>query len=227
MADPRPILDLIQKHEAGPGAVQAQGVASAYDVVWGRIPREHRPQALMGAPLTRLTLAQVLAWQRDVVARGAASSAAGAYQFIRKTLEGTRALEGVPLDARFDAAMQDRLAVRLLIGRGWRDLVAGKISTVAFAEALAREWASFPVHRDQQGQQRPVKRGQSYYAGDGLNAASAKPEAVIAAIEAALRAGAVAPTEVIDHGQEARLAALEARVAAIEAKLAKVDAALG
>lgn len=226
MADPKPILDMIAKHEAGPGAVRQQGVATDYDVVWGRIPREHRPQALLGAPLTRLTIGQVLHWQRDVVARGSPSSAAGRYQFIRATLEGTRLLEGVALDARFDEATQDRLAVRLLIGRGWSQVVTNRMSVEDFADALAREWASLPVQSDQKGAHRNVERGQSFYAGDNLNRASASPEEVIAAIRVALAAPGAEPGPVQPPaaGDRAEIEALRAQLAEQGERLARLEA---
>lgn len=57
---------------------------------------------------------------------------------------------------------------------------------VAFAKGLAQEWASFPVLVDCRGAHRDIKRGQSFYAGDGLNKALVKPEKVEAVLQAVL-----------------------------------------
>lgn len=172
-----PLLALIRNHEAPAAAARIQG-RTQYGVVYSGIRAADRPER----PLTEMTVAEVIAWQRTVVNRGARSSAAGAYQFIRKTLAGL----GLPQDRLFDELCQDEAAMILLDRRGWAKCEAGQMSVDAFADQLAREWASFPVMADQKGQQRRVKRGESYYAGDGLNAAYVKPDDVLAAIRASL-----------------------------------------
>ena len=180
-----PILALLRRHEAPESAAKAQGVPSSYEVVYSGIPAKHRTKAL----LTTYTVAEILEWQGFVVANGSASSAAGAYQIIRKTLVSL----GLPPKRIFDAACQDECALRLLDVRGWARVEAGTMTTEDFADQLAREWASMPVHKDQKGQKRWVKRGESYYAGDGLNAAHASPEEVMAAVRAALAAPPASP----------------------------------
>jgi hypothetical protein len=82
---------------------------------------------------------------------------------------------------------------------------------------LAREWASLPVQRDQRGATRLVKRGQSYYAGDGLNKASATPEEVLRAVNAAL-----VPPETVIIDTAARMVSLEAEVAALRADVERM-----
>jgi hypothetical protein len=86
-----PILALLRKHESE-GAAKSQGVPNAYCVVYGGIPKANRPKEL----LTTYTIAEIAEWQNFVVSKGAASSAAGAYQIIRKTLEGL----GIPKSER-------------------------------------------------------------------------------------------------------------------------------
>lgn len=57
------------------------------------------------------------------------------------------------------------------------------------------EWASFPVLTDARGKHRDVARGQSFYAGDGVNKALVSPErveAVLDQVKAAARAEAEA-----------------------------------
>lgn len=207
-----PILALLRRHESE-AAAAAQGVPSAYDVVYSGIPAENRPKAA----LTSYPISEVIAWQQFVVAKGARSSAAGAYQIIRKTLLDL----GIPQTEPFDAACQDEAALILLDRRGWDDCEAGRMLPVDFADMLAREWASMPVQRDQRGASRPVKRGQSYYAGDGLNKAGATPEEVMAAIDAAIFAQMPVLAQPFD-----RIADLTARITAFEAWAASVNAAL-
>jgi hypothetical protein len=207
-----PLLALLRKHESE-SAAKAQGVPDGYSVVYSGIPKANRPKAL----LTTYTIGEIVEWQRFVVSKGAASSAAGAYQIIRKTLEGLPFKKA----ERFDEACQDEAAMMLLDRRGWDDCEAGRMSAVDFADMLSREWASLPVQRDQRGSERQVKRGQSYYAGDGLNKAHATPEEVLKAVNAAL-----VPPETVIVDTAARMGELEARVDAFEAWAASVNAAL-
>lgn len=188
-----PLLALIRRHESD-SAVKPQGVPNAYCVVYGGIRKAHRPKAL----LTTYPIAEVIEWQFFVTSQGAASSAAGAYQIIRKTLIGL----APPPSRIFDAECQDELALSLLDRRGWARCEAGTITPEQFGDELAKEWASLPVITG-------PKRGASYYAGDGLNRAHAGVDEVLAAIRAAL-----ATPEPVD-----RLTALERRVAALEARL--------
>ncbi|QDL92558.1 hypothetical protein FDP22_12655 [Paroceanicella profunda] len=176
---PQPILNLIARHESG----------GDYDIVFGGVPASARP----GRPITTMTLRDVIAWQVAAVRAGSRSSAAGKYQIIRRTLEATYPRAGmVPTDL-FDVAGQDRLGVQLLRGRGWDAWCAGALSDVSFADALSREWASLPVQFAQQGGSRWVERGQSYYAGDGLNKALTSPESVLEALKACREPVAVEP----------------------------------
>jgi len=173
-----PILALLRKYEAPPSAAKAQGVPSSYEVVYSGISAKHRTKAL----LTSYPVKEIIEWQGFVVANGAASSAAGAYQIIRKTLVSLN----LPGARVFDAACQDECALRLMDLRGWAKCEAGSMTPEAFGDQLAREWASMPVHTAQKGQKRWVRRGESYYAGDGLNAAHAGPDEVMTAVRAAL-----------------------------------------
>lgn len=210
-----PILRLIRKYESQ-GAVQAQGVDSEYDCVWSGIKPEDRPKKL-----SRLSVGRVLWWQ-DLIDGRYQSEAAGAYQIMEDTL---RTLD-VDQSATFDAATQDALCLQLLDRRGWAKCEAGQLSPEAFGNALAKEWASLPVITGS-------KKGRSYYAGDGLNAAHASVEEVLEAIREALSSAAPAmPVEpartVYDviAELEAENADLLARLAAIETWAATVNAAL-
>ena len=163
----QPVLDLIGRYES----------RGDYDIVYGGIPKAQRPEKL-----TAMTIDQVIAWQKQVVAAGAASSAAGKYQIIRKTLEASIAALRMSGARLFDKATQDQLAMHLLRGRGMQRFLDGQIDVDDMALGLAKEWASLPVPRDMKGQSRQVKAGQSYYAGDGLN----KAHATVAEVEQAL-----------------------------------------
>lgn len=111
---------------------------------------------------TSMTVGEVLAWQSDFVKKGSPSSAVGKYQFVRPTLNGLVQQLRIPKEAKFDAALQDRMAIALLERRGLKDYKKGKITREVFAHNLSKEWAALP---------RVVGENPhaSYYAGDGLN----------------------------------------------------------
>lgn len=176
-AEVRGLLGYIQRFESV-GATTSQGVQSAYQVVYGGIAAKDRP----AEALTSMTVAEVLAWQDSIDARYP-SEAAGAYQVMEDTLRGLVDAGQIDPDAIFNEATQDYVAELLMKRRGLSKFVAGEISAEDFADNLAREWASFPVVRDQQGAKRYVERGQSYYAGDGLNKAHADPDEFLSVVE--------------------------------------------
>lgn len=125
-------------------------------------------QHLLPKPLTKMTIKEVLQinWQKI----GANSSAAGRYQIIKGTLQGLITELKISVNALFDANMQDRLAYHLLRRRGYDAWATGRIDHIEFGKRLAMEWASLPVlagTKNNKGQN--IKRGSSYYAGDGLN----------------------------------------------------------
>lgn len=73
------------------------------------------------------------------------SSALGRYQIVRTTLRKLKVslkLSGAML---FDKALQDRLGVELMRGRGIDIWLAGDMSEDALINALAKEWASLPT----------------------------------------------------------------------------------
>lgn len=128
-------------------------------------------QHLLRTPITKLTLRELLVemptWRKRF---GTLSSAAGAPQIIEKTLRGLITELKLNLNQKYDANLQDRLAYHLLRRRGYDAWVNGKITDTEFAKRLAQEWASLPVLRNgTQGAHRKLNRGESYYAGDGLN----------------------------------------------------------
>lgn len=136
--------------------------------------------------LTSMMLKNVIAFQRRIVKNGAASSASGRYQIIRKTLVGLQSSLALPDSAKFDADLQDRMGVKLLEERGLNAFLAGSKSIESFGNNVAREWAGMPVVTAIRGSQGfTLKPGQSFYAGDGLNKALAGVAGFMRALEAA------------------------------------------
>jgi hypothetical protein len=148
-----------------------QGLA-AYETIIGY--RNEKPGTLP-KPITAMTLEELLAEQKRWVRNlKAPSGAAGRYQIIRPTLLSLIAELGIPLSATFTPELQDRFGLALLQRRGWYQFAAHTLSLRDFGNRLAREWASLPVLSRQQGAHRTVERGESYYAGDGINASLTK-----------------------------------------------------
>lgn len=169
------------------GDIEAPG---GYGVVYAN------KQATLPKPLTSMTVDEVLEAQRTK-GRSWGSSASGRYQFMRATLTGLKKELGLRGSQKFDANLQDRLGYHLLKRRGYEKFVAGNLSLVDFGLALAKEWASLPVLAATKGQKRKVARGQSYYAGDGLNKSLVSSERVETALKKALaaRGGATVPAK--------------------------------
>ena len=113
---------------------------------------------------TSMTVRDVLAWQKQFVEQGNPSSAVGRYQFINSTLRGLVRELRIDENMKFDEALQDKLAARLLERRGIREYVDGKITREEFAHRLSKEWAALPRAIGENPEQ-------SYYAADGLNKA--------------------------------------------------------
>ena len=152
-------------------AIGGEEAPKGYDTVFrNRMDR-------MPKPLTSMTIDEAIA-QGDWRYRNFGSSACGRYQFMKKTLVALKSKLKLRGTEKLTPDMQDQLALQLLVDRGYNRFIAGRISVVDFGKQLAMEWASFPVLADTKGEHRPVKRGQSYYAGDGLNKALITPHEV-------------------------------------------------
>lgn len=134
-------------------------------------------QGKLPIPLTSMTLGEVIAAQASWT-KQFKSSAAGRYQFMRATLIDLRKELGLRDGQIFNGDLQDRLGYHLLKCRGYHEFMAGKIGRTEFGKRLAQEWASLPVLAATKGQKRELTRGQSFYAGDGLNKALVAPERV-------------------------------------------------
>lgn len=121
-------------------------------------------------PLETMTIDEVRDWQnatlKEQISRGIPfnerSSAAGGYQIISGTLDTLVNQMGLTGNETFDAAMQDRMALHLLEGRGLSDYQNGHISLDQFGNNVAGEWASMPKLSG-------AGAGQSVYQGVGTN----------------------------------------------------------
>lgn len=164
-----PLLAFIRKPESG----------GDYNIVYGGIRKSHRPPK----PLTKMTIGEVLKWQDSIDALYP-SEAAGAYQIMEDTLRKLHVEAKFPATALFDKATQDALAVQLLKRRGLDKYLAGNMTPEAFANELAKEWASLPVVSG-------PKKGRSYYAGDGLNKSHVSVEDFFAVVRKVREAPAV------------------------------------
>ena len=162
MTAARPILDMIGRYESG----------GDYNRVYGNVIQ----------PLTSMTLSQVIGFQNDYVAAGSPSSAVGKYQFIRKTLRSLKSDLGFSDSTYFNAYTQDTMALELLKRRGFKSFIEGRITMQQFMLNISMEWASLPVPFTTRGYKKTVQRGESYYAGDGLNTAHASTAAVESAL---------------------------------------------
>lgn len=161
----RALLDFIAIPESG----------GDYNVVY-----KHK-QGTLGKPITMMTLDELLAAQR-VLGKKYGSSAAGKFQHIRVTLKAQAERLRIPGNTLFSPGLQDDLGWDLLRQRGLDRFLAGTMSRTDFGNAIAKEWASSPVLSKINGK----SRGQSYYAGDGLNVAGRNAGAVEAMLDKVL-----------------------------------------
>jgi hypothetical protein len=112
--------------------------------------------------------------------------ATGKYQIIPKTM--ALAIEKLNLDPNttLTPATQEYI-FREFLTKSKRPAIHNYLSgksndQTAAMVAVAQEWASVGVPMDMQGAHRWVKKGESYYADDGINRAHTKPEAVLSAL---------------------------------------------
>lgn len=179
--NPKPLLDLIARHESE-SAAASQGVSSGYDVVVHQAFKVYPP----AKPITSMTIDEVLGWQSEAIRRYQTRfmsrqgySAVGRYQIIRSTLLGLLDPDWKMSDL-FDVETQDLLAMQLLRRRGWSKWASGRSVEAdnAFADELSREWASLPY-----------RTGRSYYAGDEHGNASLVSREEVLSVLLAIRAG--------------------------------------
>ncbi len=136
------LRDLIASAEAG---------SAGYDAV------QHRARIRPERAPTLMTVAEIFDWIKRTPGQ---PHAIGRYQFIPSTLAYLVGELDVPGHARFDPALQDRLANALLDQAGLPDFLAGRMDHRAFMNAIAKIWAGLPN-----------STGRSHYAGVAGNKA--------------------------------------------------------
>ena len=130
--------------------------------------------------LTEMTIAEVVALQKEKLKDGRESAAVGAYQMLYPDRYAEAA--GLTMSSKFTPENQDRLAQAFLAERGLTVEKAAK-DPAGFAKGLAQGFAGVPVLEAMQGDVQQVERGQSYYRGVGRNKATVSPEVVEEAIK--------------------------------------------
>lgn len=133
------IRDLVGKYESPKG----------YDILSGGTPWG----------VTKMSVADVMKLQDDMLAKGYKSTAVGKYQIIKGTLQGLVKELNIDPNTKFDQATQDRLGDALIKRRGYNDYRSGKITKEQFMNNLSQEWAALPAGPD----------GKSYYEGQNGN----------------------------------------------------------
>ena len=138
-----------------------------------------------------MSIKEVLDYQAQMRAsKNYPSDAVGKYQIISGTLkDGVKKLK-IPLTAKFDKTIQDRLYREYLTGSKRKDLqsyLSGSVqdtpeNLMAAEMDMAREFASFGVPRPVKAHEfgtwpkNDLKTGDSYYSGAGGNKASVSAE---------------------------------------------------
>lgn len=166
--------------------------------------------------LTEMTVAQILDYQKQMVANGMESSALGKYQVINKTLAGLVSKGVVSPTDKFDAATQEKIGMALLEGRGFSKYKSGGMTADAFADNLAAEWAALPM-----------KSGQSKYAGVGSNKAGVSRDEVMSQLQQGANGGVFAGPAggypVMLHGNEIVIPMKDAASALSSRDVTKTD----
>lgn len=154
-----PLLQLITSAEGG------------YDSMY---PSQKYPQML------NMTMTELVAFQKLKLKDGRVSAAVGAYQFLYPEQYVT--LAGLTMNSKFTPENQDKLALAFLKARGIT-VEAFKRDRVGTALKLAQGFAGVPVLAPTQGKYRFIRRGESFYSGDGTNAATVSVERVEKSID--------------------------------------------
>jgi peptidoglycan hydrolase-like protein with peptidoglycan-binding domain/muramidase (phage lysozyme) len=145
------VLDFIAGPESG----------GHYDIMMGG----KREPAIL-----KMTVAELLNYQRQYKASGAETAAAGRYQYMPGTLRDYCKRMGVNIEKQtFDPKFQDELAIYTMRFQckldGW---LSGKVDDGTFLNLLAQVWAGIPK-----------TSGQSAYQGVGSNKAGVKADVAL------------------------------------------------
>lgn len=150
----------MERVEGTQTAYSGKGMGTLLDLIGKAESGVHGYNQTFGgkAPITDMSIDEVLDHQDTMKASGSPSTAAGRYQFLQKTLKGLKTELGLTGEEKMTPELQDGLAVHLMRRRGLDRYLKGELSKDQFVNRLAQEWAGLPT-----------TAGQSYYAGDGLN----------------------------------------------------------
>ncbi|MEX5443527.1 hypothetical protein WCE14_09170 [Acinetobacter schindleri] len=142
-----PLLDEIAVGESG---------VHGYDAVYSGA------KVKPSKPISQMTVAEVKAYQEQLLKSGSASTAVGRYQFIRNkgAFSKMAAQAGLKDTDIFDAKAQDKLAIHYLGGEKSLDDMMRKGDYVGLANKTAQQFASMKN-----------ASGRGSYDGDGLNLA--------------------------------------------------------
>lgn len=124
------------------------GAKSGYDATYAH----GRHGDNKGKQITEMTLGELREYQKSMLrdpSNQHNSSAAGKYQIIGSTLFGKNfgkgglyGQMGLNDDMKFTPELQDKMAIKLLEGRGLKQFLAGKMTLEQFQDKVAKEWAS-------------------------------------------------------------------------------------
>ncbi len=105
------------------------------------------------------------------------NSAVGKYQFTTLTKQAEAAGLNPEKDL-FSPSNQDKIAIDLIVNKRKVTKEMVKKNPEEAAKRLSMEWAGLPVLGPTKGAKKDITRGQSYYAGDGVNKSTVSPEKV-------------------------------------------------
>lgn len=159
---------------AGEGVDVAQSPKKILDFI-GNFESKGNYNVLVGGKtepnLTKMTVQEVLDYQKNMIKSGFQSSAVGKYQIINRTLEGLINAGAAKKNDIFNESTQDKLGETLLRQRGYDKYLSGKMSAERFANNLAMEWASLPT-----------TTGKSHYEGVGTNKSLTSRDSLMAVL---------------------------------------------
>ena len=179
---------LNQKPQAGSlldiiGQAESRGNYNA--LVYGK-PGANVPKS---ADLTNMTIAEVMEYQKGMIASGHASTAVGKYQFIAATLREQVQKAGLdPNTTKFDQKTQDLLAMQLITQAGY-----GKKDPATVMRNLAGIWASLPADASGRGRYDGFNQNKATADAAALQAAIAGPSGSYASKMAGVRPGETLP----------------------------------
>ncbi len=122
------------------------------------------------APLTSMTITQVIDYQRQMLAKGHESTAVGRYQYLRDSLLDVVKYMGIDPATKFDERTQDAIATADMRRRcGLDQWLSGTLADAAFLTKLSKVWAGLPN----------ATTGISSYAATGSNKAGTSADVAL------------------------------------------------